>query len=594
MRPKKTFRVFIFWSLLFLPSLATAEEEVLLEKVQIIGQGASFPFERTPQEVSIIPKAFLKKGASLHSAVDIRERGGFGVQEDLSIRGTNFEQNLVLIEGLRTSDLQTGHHLMNLPILNQNLSAIEVLTGGASPTYGPSGFGGALNYVLEKPKKTQALASANLGSYDYKDYTLYLSYPLTHLPLSLSLQQKKSNGFIWNRDFDIRTLNLYTKDERKLLFYGFVEKDFGARNFYTPRFDSEWEETRTQLFLAKRFFSLGSFLFEPGIIAKVNHDHYLLNRKNPNFYQNKHTSKLLRFNLPFTLEEEKGIYTFGLEGSYETLSSTRLGRLLRRSVGLYSGINFELFERTYADLRGRYDVYAGEKDFFSLGFGLSHLLPKKEVKLRAQANLSYRLPSATELRYNSLGIKGNPELSPEKALNLEGGFDYSISKGKGLFSFTLFLRRGQNLIDWVSNSSGTFAENIDVSAFGGTINFAYNTSFGNFMFSYTYVNLFGEGISLSRYHGNYLRHNLQLALEKNFPLGFTLTLHLNPQKRYNQQEVYLLGFDLEKKFKKGVSIRLWGENLFDEKYYEIYYPLQKKGVLAQPQTIGVGLKWEAM
>jgi vitamin B12 transporter len=586
MKPKKPFKGLIWGTLLFLPSLSFAEEEVLLEKVQIIGQSLPFPFERTTQEVSIIPKTFLEKGGSFHSAVDLRERGGFGVQEDLSIRGTNFEQNLLLIEGLRVSDLQTGHHLMNLPLLSQNLSSIEVLTGGASPTYGPSGFGGALNYVLEKPKKTQALASANLGSYDYKDYTLQLSYPLPSLPFSLSLQQKKSNGFIWNRDFDIRTLNLYTKDERKLIFYGFVEKDFGARNFYTPRFDGEWEETRTQLFLAKRLFSLGSYLFEPGIIARVNHDHYLLDRNNPNFYQNKHTSKLLRVNLPFTLEEGKSIYTFGLEGSYETLDSTRLGRLLRRAIGLYSGINFKLFDRTYVDLRGRYDVYAEEKDFLSLGFGLSHL-PKKNLKLRSQANLSYRLPSATELRYNSMGIKGNPELSPEKALNLEGGLDYSMPKG--LFSFTLFLRRGQDLIDWVSNSSGTFAENLDVSAFGGTINLLYNSTLGQFILSYTYVNLFGEKVSLSRYHGNYLRHNLQFALLKNLPLGATLKLHLNPQKRYHQPEVYLLGFDLEKKF-KGLSIRLWGENLFDEKYYEVYYPLQKKGVLAQPQTIGFGVK----
>jgi len=590
-RFKRLSRGYIFLSLFLTSSPVLAEDrEVLLERVQITGKAYLFPFERTPQEVTIIPKPFIEKGAILHSAIDIRERGGFGVQEDLSIRGTNFEQNLILIEGLRVSDLQTGHHLMNLPILNQNLSAIEVLTGGASPSYGPSGFGGALNYVLEKPKKPHAFASANLASYDYQDYTLHLSYPLPHLPFSLSLQQKKSEGFIWNRDFNIRSLNLYTKDDKKLLFYGFIEKDFGARNFYTPRFDGEWEETRTQIFLAKRLFNIGSFLFEPGIIARVNHDHYILDRKNPSSYQNKHNSKLLRINLPFSLEGKKSISTFGLEGSYETLSSTRLGGLLRRAIGIYSGINFELFERTYVDLRGRYDIYAGKKDFLSLGFGFSYL-PNRELKLRAQANISYRLPSATELRYDSVGIKGNPELSPEKALNLEGGFDYHLPKG--IFSFTLFLRKGQNLIDWISYPSGTFAENIDVSAFGGTINFIFNSSFGNFMVSYTYVNLFGENISLSRYHGNYLRHNLQFALVKNLPLGFNLKLHFNPQKRYNQPEVYLLGFDLEKRF-KGLSLRLWGENLLDEKYYEIYYSLQKKGVLAQPQTIGIGLKWEAM
>lgn len=87
MKLKKPFKGVILGSLLFLPSLSFAEEEVLLEKVQIIGQSLLFPFERTTQEVSIIPETFLEKGGDLHSAVDIRERGGFGVQEDLSIRG---------------------------------------------------------------------------------------------------------------------------------------------------------------------------------------------------------------------------------------------------------------------------------------------------------------------------------------------------------------------------------------------------------------------------------------------------------------------------------------------------------------------------
>jgi len=177
------FRSFVFAS--------QTEDEIVLEKVQITGRAFLYPLERVSQEISVIPKIFLERGVGLHSAVDLRERGGYGVQEDLSIRGTNFEQNLVLIEGLRISDLQTGHHIMNLPILNQNLRSIEVLTGGASPIYGASGFGGAINYILDEPKKFKVSASANLASYDYKDYALNLSYPSTHLPFSLSFQQKK-------------------------------------------------------------------------------------------------------------------------------------------------------------------------------------------------------------------------------------------------------------------------------------------------------------------------------------------------------------------------------------------------------------------
>ena len=367
-----------------------------------------------------------------------------------------------------------------------------------------------------------------------------------------------------------------------------MEKDFGARNFYTPRFDSEWEETKTQVFLAKRLFSFGNFLFEPGLIARVNKDHYLLDRNNPDFYQNKHTSKLLRINFPFTIEEGKGVYTFGIEGSYETLNSTRLGHLLRRSIGVYTAVNFEIFEKTYLDIRGRYDLYLNEKDFFTFGCGISHLL-NYDLKLRAQANLSYRMPSATELKYSSIGIKGNPNLSPEKALNLEIGLDKVLSQGTT--SLTLFIRRGQDLIDWIAKPAGTFAENLNVSAFGSTITLSQSLPLGNLFFSYTYVNLAGEHIKLSRYHGNYLRHTLQLAFQRDLPFGFSLKLYFNPQKRYNQSEVYLLGFELEKRL-KGFSLRFFGENLLDEKYFEIYYPREKKGVLGTLQTIGVGLKCE--
>ena len=48
--------------------------------------------------------------------IDARQRGIYGTQTDLSIRGGSFEQVLVLVNGVRLADPQTGHHLMNLPV----------------------------------------------------------------------------------------------------------------------------------------------------------------------------------------------------------------------------------------------------------------------------------------------------------------------------------------------------------------------------------------------------------------------------------------------------------------------------------------------
>ena len=42
--------------------------------------------------------------------VDIRQRGRQGVQSDISIRGGSFEQVLIMLNGIKLNDPQTGHH----------------------------------------------------------------------------------------------------------------------------------------------------------------------------------------------------------------------------------------------------------------------------------------------------------------------------------------------------------------------------------------------------------------------------------------------------------------------------------------------------
>ena len=68
--------------------------------------------------------------------VDIRQRGGQGVQSDISIRGGTFEQVLVMLNGIKMNDPQTGHHTMDIPISLEQIERIEVITGGASRIFG--------------------------------------------------------------------------------------------------------------------------------------------------------------------------------------------------------------------------------------------------------------------------------------------------------------------------------------------------------------------------------------------------------------------------------------------------------------------------
>ena len=49
-------------------------------------------------------------------SIELQSRGGFGTQSDIVLRGTTFNQTLVLLDGMRINDPLTGHFSMYIPI----------------------------------------------------------------------------------------------------------------------------------------------------------------------------------------------------------------------------------------------------------------------------------------------------------------------------------------------------------------------------------------------------------------------------------------------------------------------------------------------
>ena len=553
-------------------------EEIKLEEVKVISPAKGQNLEKISQEIKVIKgEELLEFGAEAFSALELKERGAFGVQADISIRGTSFEQNLVSLEGIRLSDPQTGHHLMNLPWEENILESLEILSAGASAVYGPGGFGGVLNFNL-KPSAKEYKFLAEYGSYDYRYILGNFGFPIFNLVFS----QKKANGFIWNRDFDIRTFNLYTKDDKKTIFYGFQEKDFGARNFYTTKWDTEWEQTKTHLFLIKKNIYKTNWFSEPALLYRINYDLYLLDRKNPDFYKNTHKSQVFRLNLPLRYERTLADYLLGIDFSYETLESSRLGDHLRKGAGFYFWIYPKIGSKIFLSLGGRYDVITQNKDIFSYNLGFAYLF-SPQFKLRSSFGFSYRIPSFTELYYQSPTIKGNLSLSPEKAYNAEAGFDYN--KEKITLSGTLFYRYGKDIIDWISKDGIIQAQNIEIlKTFGFTVDGSIDLKFCKPFISYTYINQIAKNLPSARYSGSYLRHNFILGISADLPYDFKFFGSLNYRKYYERDNVFLVNLKIKKRLLKHTSFSLWVDNLFDNEYEEI------GKVKAPPQWIGTGLE----
>jgi len=61
--------------------------------------------------------------------VDIRQRGPAGTQADLYIRGGGFDQTLLLIDGIKLEDAQTGHHLLSTRYSETNLVPMPLANG---------------------------------------------------------------------------------------------------------------------------------------------------------------------------------------------------------------------------------------------------------------------------------------------------------------------------------------------------------------------------------------------------------------------------------------------------------------------------------
>ncbi len=125
-------------------------DEVIIQENRI-----QIPFSKQSRNISLVdrnqietsPARSLPEVLSFVPGVDIRQRGVSGVQADIGIRGGSFEQTLMLLNGIKLSDPQTGHHMMNIPVPLVNIDRVEVLKGPASRIFGQNAFTGAVNVI---------------------------------------------------------------------------------------------------------------------------------------------------------------------------------------------------------------------------------------------------------------------------------------------------------------------------------------------------------------------------------------------------------------------------------------------------------------
>lgn len=135
MKSKSLALLITLFTLFTLPSLKTLAQQDTIREVNISSSRIPSSFSTSTRTVDIIDSAYISNAPATtvqevleyFAGVDVRNRGPRGVQSDISIRGSNFEQALIMVNGIKVSDPQTGHHVLNLPVSLDDIERIEVL-----------------------------------------------------------------------------------------------------------------------------------------------------------------------------------------------------------------------------------------------------------------------------------------------------------------------------------------------------------------------------------------------------------------------------------------------------------------------------------
>lgn len=406
----------------------------------------------------------------LTAGIDVRQRGSFGFQTDISIDGGTFDQITILINGVPINNPQTGHNAAEFPLNLSDIERIEILEGAAARVFGSQAFSGAINVVTRHDVRPFE-ASAATGSYGTVQAAARTSHMVgTKSDFALSGSWQRSDGAVDNGDFSGGKLFWQGRYDDAALrleaLAGISVSDFGANTFYSAAYPNQWEATR-RYFVAVKGETKGRVRFAPQVSWLRNVDHYQLIRDTPTG-ENFHRGDVYSATLNAWTEWRLGRTAVGAEVREEGIYSTSLGREMdiamrfpvrgrpdilytRRDnrtnvsyflehnavVGRWTFSAGVMAQRNTAAQRG-FRLYPGVDVSWRAGMGW---------RLFASWNRSLRLPTFTDLWYKSETLEGNVGLRAEECASFRLGADFSnrfLSVGA-----KAYCDRGNDMIDWV-------------------------------------------------------------------------------------------------------------------------------------------------
>lgn len=464
-----------------LPTLSLSSDTIAeqnLDEAVVTASRAGISSDKAARAVTVITRSEIKaSGATtvndilkLVSGIDVRQRGAYGIQTDISINGGTFDQLTILLNGVSINDPQTGHLAADLPVSADDIERIEILRGAAGRLYGSQAFSGAINIVTRSAVKSSTEFSAAAGSYGTVALGAGLSIKANSSSHRFSGNFSRSDGGTANSDFSKGALFYIGKYRTGGLsaFWqtGFSAREYGANTFYSAAFPDQWESNK-RIMASAGLQTEGRIQLRPMVSWIRSTDHFELMKRihrNENFHRNDvfsvglnavtswvlgrtaagaeiRSENILSSNLGRPLDSARYVRIHGRSGNYYTHSDSRtdINYFIEHCVVIGPlSVSAGLLANRNTAVNERFRLYPGIDISWR---------PVADLRLFASWNKAMRLPTFTDLYYKSPTQEGNAGLRPEKVSTIAAGAQWKPRAFE--FSVDASYARGSDMIDWV-------------------------------------------------------------------------------------------------------------------------------------------------
>ena len=461
---------FVLTALLMSSWLPAQQDTSYLQEVVVTANKVAHKQNETAKVVSVINREMLRQsggrslGELLNQVAGVTVPGAnnnLGSNQTISIRGASAGNTLILIDGIPVNDPSVISNYFDINLLSTDqIERVEILKGGHSTLYGSDAVAGVINIISRKndaaQKQPQWNASLAGGNFSTLRSSVGITGRTESVDYSVQLSTQYAGGFSAAKDttgsgqFDKDAyfqqtaraqVGIKTSERSRLsasfLYSGYTtdldagafkdEKDFTANNF-SRQFNVGWNRqgTKTRMNFQYQFNQvdrsyLDDSLFISNPAAAYTNSSYRGSTHFAEFFVN-HTFRQWELLTGIDFREHSTVQDYFSTGSFGPFSIPTLKANMSQ-ISAYASLQYRKNNFT-AELGGRinqHSVYGTNGTFtFNPAYRLS-----ERVRVFGNWYTAFKTPTLYQL-YDSYA--GNSNLTPEKGLIQELGFDWTSSQ----------------------------------------------------------------------------------------------------------------------------------------------------------------------